>query len=72
MAARTLSAASWQAVMKADCWKSQGEETNFLSLIFFLKDFIYYFDTEGAQVGRGAEGEEEADSLLRREPDLGL
>ena len=40
---------------------------------FFKKDFIYLFDRQKLQVGRvQAEREEEAGSLLSREPDAGL
>ena len=35
---------------------------------FFFKDFIYLLEREGAWVGGGAEGEEEADAPLSREP----
>ena len=47
--------------------------TCFLCVIF-LKDFIYLFDRQRSQVGReaGREREGEADSLLTREPDVGL
>ena len=40
----------------------------------FFKDLIYLFDRERSQVGReaGREREEEAGSLLSREPDAGL
>ena len=41
---------------------------------FFLKDFIYLFDTEREITSRqrGRPREEEAGSLLSREPDVGL
>ena len=49
-----------------------------MSDFFFPKDFIYLFDTERererSQAGReaGRERDREADSLLSREPDVGL
>ena len=41
---------------------------------YFFKDCIYLFDrkSETAQAGGAAEGEEEADSLLSRDPNVGL
>ena len=45
------------------------------SSIYFSKDFIYFFDRENVstQVGEWqAEAEGEANSLLSREPDMGL
>ena len=46
----------------------------FILFFFFFKDFIYLFDRQRSQVGReaGREREEEAGSLLSREPDAGL
>ena len=37
-----------------------------------FKDFIYLFERELSRAGGGAEGEEETDYLLSREPDVGL
>ena len=39
---------------------------------FFLKDFVYLFERESRGRGREREGEREADSLLSKEPDVGL
>ena len=38
----------------------------------FFKDFVYLYDRERAHAGGIAEGDGEADSALRREPNIGL
>ena len=44
----------------------------FEDIFIFFKDLTYLFMREKAQAGGEAEGEEEADSPLSGEPDVGL